>query len=278
MTPKTSAASSVLFALLRLTPALLSLVMVPLPADPEQAIVIIGRLLSLTAILLMWNLTESAFMLYVRKKVQEPSAARGYGVVAALCAVCVLALFAPFRIRGTQALFLLLLGVLSLRGMARAGWEQRRLRVAMLTTFGAHSLLGLTSLLCGLPEAPLQGSTLAVTAVTALAVGAALTAVELAAHHSLLAAAPTARIAGPLYRVTLIIGPLLISSLAMSGRLPGMYNSANAALFLAVPLLRRLSRSGGPVPTTITGTAAVYSLFVGVLAACRYAASMAAYS
>jgi len=278
MTPKTSAASSVLFALLRLTPALFSLVIVPLPADPEQAIVVIGRLLSLTAILLMWNLTESAFMLYVRKKVQDPSTARGFGIVAALCAICVLALFAPFRIRGTQALFLLLLGVLSLRGMARAGWEQSRLRVAMLTTFGAHALLALTSLLCGLPDAPLQGSTLAVTAVTALAVGAALTSVELAAHAQLLSAKPAARIAGPLYRMTLIIGPLLVSSLAMSGLLPGMYNSVNAALFLAVPLLRRLSRSGSAVPTSILGTAAVYALFVGILAACRYAASMAAHS
>lgn len=275
MTAKTSAAASVIFALLRLTPALFSLVLVPLPGDPEQAGIIIGRLLSLTAILLMWNLTESVFMLYVKKKLQEPSAARGYGIVAALCAVCVLALFAPFRIRGTQALFLLLLGVLSLRGMARAGWGQGRLRVAMFATFGAHSLLALTSLLCGLPATPLQGATMAVTVVAALAVGAALTAVELAAHHQLLAPRATARIAGPLFRITLVIGPLLVSSLAMSGLLPGMYNSVNAALFLAVPLLQRLSRSGTAVPANITGAAAVYALFVGILVACRYAATMA---
>ena len=259
-----------LLSILRLTPALTALLFVPLPSDPEAAAMIVGRLLALTAILLAWNITEACALLYVDKRADDPSSARGYGIVVVIFAIVLLALFQPFRLRATQALFLFLLSVLSLRGMSRAAWQQERYRVAMFTTLASHSLLTMLSLLCALPQLTLTSfPALSFLVGSSLAVGTALTSVELAAHNQQLGGTCTKRIAAPLFRVTLIGGPLMVGVLALTNEIPSLYAAANGAVIAALPILKSTARSGLPVPPSARGTAGVYLLFVAIMVACR---------
>ncbi len=255
--------SATAIGLVRLSPAVASLLIVTLPNDPAVASLLVSRLLALVAVIGAWNLTEGAFMVYLRKRENRTEESRGYLIVTLLCGACVLALFAVFRDRASQPLFLVLLSVLSLRGMSRTAWDQKRLRLAVATTFGAHTLLALLSLLCLLDLFRWQEVCVAV------AVGCAATAVELAQHREPLSRPEAAWLSAPLYRVSLVAGPLIVATLALMGQLRAQYVLEYAALGAAMMVVQDLRRRSLPLPRGVGGSCGVYGLFVAIMLACR---------
>jgi hypothetical protein len=147
--------------------------------------------------------------------------------------------------------------------MARVGWDQKRFRLAMLTTVGGHSLLALLSLLSALDAFHWQE------VAVAIAIGMSATAVDLAWHREDLLPPLTVRIAAPLYRLTLIFGPVVITTLVLLHQLPSLYMAVYGSLALALPLLRSLSKTGTPLPTGIQSSSGVYAVFVGIMVMCR---------
>ncbi len=254
---------TVVFGLTRITPALIALTVVRFPVDPAAATLFVQRILVLASLILAWNVAEGTFAVYLQKRDRSPSTSRGYLFATFLFGIVVLGLFGVFRSCSTQGLFLLLLAVLSLRGMGRVGWDQDRLRLSMACTLAAHTLLALLSLLCASEEVEWQKG------VFALGIGLSTCAVELAWHSSLLSAPATARIAAPLFRISLVGGPLAIASLAFTSQLPFCYTATYLALLPALRVLSSLRRSGQPLPGTIRGSAGVFGIFLGIMVACR---------
>ena len=254
---------STLYALIRLSPALAALLVIELPSDSSQATLIIGRLLILFIILVTWNMTEGTLMLWLKAKQAGKAQARGYAIVAAIFGVCVLLLFQFFRIRASQELFILLLAALSLRGMSRAGWEQGRPQVAIITTFVGHTLTALLSLLCCFSELSWPMATFA------LAIGAAVSAVEMTWNTVKLTGPGAVRWVPALFRVSLVLGPLLVATMALLGQLSPHYVLVYATLFLVIPILRGLAKRGAGIPHSLRGVAGVYLLFVAIMIGCR---------
>lgn len=258
---------SLSFSLVRIAPALVSLAVMHLPSDEVTAARYIEQILSLASTLLAWNLAEGTFAVYLRAKEELAPSARGYLFSTFIFGFLVLALLGVFRSCSTQGLFMLLLAVLSLRGMSRVSWDQSRLRVAMGTTVAAHSLLALLSFLCASDQILWQ------MAVFALGIGLATTSVELAWHSEALSASAPARIAAPLFRVSLIGGPLAVASLAFTGYLPFSFSLVYVAILPALKLLGALRRSGEPLPSKFRPTVAIYAAFVAIVVACHAYAS-----
>lgn len=254
---------TVTFALVRIAPALIALAVVRFPPDAALAMLFVQRILVLATLVLAWNVAEGTFAVYLRRRDSAPATARGYLLSTFIFGFLVLALFGVFRSCSTQGLFILLLAVLSLRGMSRVGWDQGRLRISMAATLAAHSLLALLSFLCASEDVQWQK------ALFALGIGLSTCAVELAWYARLLSAPGPSRIAAPLFRICLIGGPLAVASLAFTAQLPFCFTATYIALVPALRVLSNLRNSGKRLPDNIRGSAGVYALFMAIILGCR---------
>lgn len=233
--------------------------------DIQRSEAAVGRLLVLSVIVLVWSMAESAIILHYRGREQGGDARRGYGFVAILLGLVLLGLLNIFRARSSQGLFLITLGLLSIRGMSRAGWEQNRPRIAFAGALLGATLLALLSFLAVSPE--FVGEKL----VFSLAIGAAATSVEAAWFGEALQGPAETRWALPLYRIVLFAGPVIVATMALAGHLPMHYT----AVYLTIPLAARTLRSTAHLGSTNLAACyrpaiRVYLGFIAIIIVCRF--------
>jgi hypothetical protein len=266
---RNSTSGAVAFELLRFAPlgtVLLigALTQHELPREHQELIV--HRLVALSALFLTWSMAEGVVMLWYRAKVSGVPTSRGYAFVGFGLGFILLLLLSAYRARVDQVVFILTLGMLSLRGMARTSWEQGRCAVGFATSVVGLALLALVSLFTASPDWHWQKG------VTALAIGASVASVEVAWFATPSFVAQAARWLLPAFRVLVFSGPVLIATLALLGALPRQAVS----VYLAVPLLAWLIRqtskggtgNGADLTKLFRATAGVCAGFLAIIAVC----------
>jgi hypothetical protein len=256
---------SLLFLVLRLTPVVTPFLVLDLSGlTAEQYSSGINKLLRLLVVLIVWSMTESVSMLWIREKNAGSPRARGYGAVTLIGAIIVLAFLQVFRSQSSQNQFLLVLTALGARGMTRAGWEQGRAHISVVTAILAHSLVALISFQLVRESLPWQAF------VVSTSVGALLAAAETTWYRGpFTQAASKHRWVMALHRVTLIYAPLAIGSLSFMRTLPKGYG---VELVLIVPALRLLKRLSSETPAEgnrFIWVAGLYLAFMAIMLACR---------
>jgi hypothetical protein len=254
---------SLLYAVLRLTPAAASLLVLDLSSlAPEEFSLQVNRVLRLLVVLLVWSMTEGVSMLWIREKNLKSPNARGYGAVTLIGAFVVLAFLQVFRSQSSQNQFLLLLTALGLRGMTRAGWEQGRPHLAIITAILAHSLVAGLSFLLALGDIPWPAL------IVSTALGTLLGAVEATWNGSSFQSVTRPWIM-PLHRVTLIYGPVAIGMLSLVSALPRAYAVVIALLIPGLRLVRAIASEQTISAHRFLLVAGLYSAFMAIMAACR---------
>jgi hypothetical protein len=255
---------TLLFNLIRLSPLATSIMLgaFSAPTDLESSQAALGRLLVLSVIIIVWSMAESTVMLWHRAKQRQSESSRGYGFVTVLMGIALLALLNVFRARTSQSLFLLTLAMISVRGMSRAGWEQGRPRVAFGAAIAGATLLSVLSFFAVSPEFYWEKIAFAA------AMGCAVASVEATWFGDALQAPANARWALPLYRITLLAGPVIVATMALAGYLPKYYAAVYALVPLAIRLVKNTSRSGINLTSYYGPTAGVYLGFMGIITAC----------
>lgn len=254
-----------LFILLRFTPVVTALTVITGTSSlsPEGIYQITDLLIRLALALAAWSMSEGALMLWIRERNTGSQSALGYGVVSVFFASLVLLSLLIFRSASTQGMFLLLLGALSLRGAARAGWEQGRPLTAVCACLVAHSALAALSFLIVLDNhLPWEGF------VVSLGIGTLLGAVETTWYADALATA-RARWLLPLYRLSLSLAPVLIGTLAVAGRLPKIYVSVYLLFALIARPVASTTRDGRITTQLFGRVTVVYLACIVILVLCR---------
>jgi hypothetical protein len=253
---------SILYTLLRIAPTLTAFAIIDLSGlSVDEYVYRTKWVLSLLAVLALWGMTEGLCMVWVRKKNANTPDARGYGAVAIIAAIIVLTFLQVFRNQASQTQFLILLGALACRGMARGGWEQGRPQVALLASIGGHTLIALTSFLSLLGTLPWP------TFVVSSGVGALAGALE-ASWHSAAFGTIRERWVLPVHRMSIVYPPLALGTLAFFRILPPPYVGL---LLLTIPATRiaRSARGEDRIPDrryrAITG---MYLVFVAIMLTC----------
>lgn len=254
---------SVLFSLLRLSPIAVPATLIPvIPSDPLLADLAIKLLIIFLTLLISWNMTEGAMILWMKAKSEASASAKGLTIVTILCAAVMLAMLQYFRNYTSRGAFIVLLVALSLRGMSRSGWENGRPHVGFLGAFAGNSLLTLTSIMLATNSFDWQS------AVCAVAIGSSLAAVEAAWYADAFAAAPRFRWTLPLFRTSLVVGPIIIGTMGMANQLPQPYSLVLLVVFAGSRLVRKSENDTIP-RQTLRGAAGVYLLFLAAMAACK---------
>ena len=254
---------SLIYTLFRLSPAGTALVVLDFYLfTPEDYVLIVNRLLRLVTVLVFWNMTEGALMLWIRARKAASSQSRGYGVVAIGLVLITLFVMQAFRAQATQQLFLMLLATLALRGMSRAGWEQGRPHVSVATGTLSHCLLA--GLSFGLSLGELHPQLICV----AIAVGTLLGAVEMTWHADALAQIHN-RWVRPMYRVCLAGAPALIGTLALLGYLERSYLAVYILLPVAAPVIRRSATDDSISRVYLRRVMLMYLTFIVIMILCR---------
>jgi hypothetical protein len=208
-------------------------------------------------------MSEGAFMLWFRERASGSQVARGYGFVAIFFAILVALTLLIFRAQCSQTVFLILLGALSLRGIARAGWEQGRPLTAVVACIGAHTALAALSFMLVLNDhLPWEGG------VISLAVGTLLGAVEITWYADTLESIRS-RWLLPVYRIALGVAPILVGMLALLGRLPHLYLAVYLVFALIPKTLKQVALDGCISPQRFGSVATIYVVFIVILIACR---------
>jgi hypothetical protein len=256
---------STLFSLIRLSPVVAPATIVPVVYDdPAIADLILKRLLALLVTLVFWNMTEGSAILWMKAKNQGSDKVRSYLLVTMLCGVVTVAFLQYGRSLSTQGIFLLTLATLSIRGMSRTGWENDRPLAGFLGAIVGNSLLALTALFCITPTFYWQS------AIVAVAFGSSVAAVEASWNAQTLPKEVFARWAGPLFRATIALGPILIATMAMSNQIPLSYALTCLVLPPITQLLRRANADATIPSTTLTGAAGIYLLFLTIMTVCAW--------
>jgi hypothetical protein len=263
MIPSRGILTTFLFILLRLSPIAVGYLIVDLSAlsGVDQSHYL-DQTLRLAAVLVLWGLTEGLSMLWISKRNAASADARGYGAVTLIAAFLVLGMLQVFRTQASQNHFLLLLTALALRGMSRSGWEQGRPHISLLTSIGAHSLLAGLSLLLALNVLPWP------TFVIALSVGSLLGAVE-ASWYGPTFKRSTQRWIEPVHRLSLVMAPLAITTLALLHALPPLYALCFTLTPVAARTARRSSLSSLVTSSELYTIAGTYLVFVAIMTVCR---------
>ena len=252
-----------LFAFLRLSPLVAPAVIVSIiPDDPILASLFIQVSLIALVLVVAWNMVEGAMILYLKAKASQSAQTNGYLIVSILCGILTLILLQYFRSYVTQSVFLLMLASLSLRGMARSGWENGRPTVAFLAAIGGHSLLSLTTFLSALSALTWQS------AVCSLAVGLSLGAVEASWYGAAFAALQSSRVVVPLYRIAVCGGPIIIATMALAYQLSPIYVITYFTLVAARRVVMRATSPKTIPCETLKGAAGIYILFLTMMTAC----------
>lgn len=274
---KRSTLDITLYQLARLSPVMAFPLFGTYPpySDPEHLSLLVSRLVVLLAVLALWSMCESTFMLWYRSRVLQAQNSRGYACVAALLGLVTLGLLQIFRTRANQGLFLLLLAVLATRGMSRSGWEQGRTKIAFITSFVSGSLLGALSFLIfresgiGSEHVTLFGALPWQAGCIALALGSGAAAVETTWFSANSLNDATARWQLPGFRLFLFLGPIVVATLGLSGNLPLCYVTVYLCIPLAARLVRNVNDRGFIAAADFPPTVRAYGLFLGIILACR---------
>lgn len=254
---------SLLYSLIRTSPIAAPATLLPvIPSDPLLADLYIKQLLIFLILLITWNMTEGSMILWMRAKSEKSDSAKGLTIVTILCAIMALGMLQFFRNYTTRGIFIVLLVTLSLRGMSRSAWENGRPLVGFVGAIAGNSLLTLTAIMSVTNSFDWQS------AVCAIAIGTSIAAVEASWYTDTFTAVGRAKWPLPLYRVSLVLGPVIISTMGMANQLQQSYI---LTLLVALAANRLLQKSEtDTIPRgTLRGAGGVYLLFLAVMAACK---------
>jgi hypothetical protein len=182
----------------------------------ERSSLLVDRFLRAFIVLLVWTVAEGVLMLWVRERNAGSQKTRGYGAVACILGILVLIILQAFRTQATQPQFLVLLAVLATRGMSRSSWEQGRPNMASIISPISHTLLCVLSFLLALDIVSWQAL------VIGLGVGVLTGAVDITWYASSFRSAYP-RWLLPLYRLSVSLPAVAISSLSLIRQLPPSY-------------------------------------------------------
>ena len=260
-----SFSGSALFIAIRFLPLLASVSVGAIPTDdPEALTTSIHLLLMVTVITGVWYMIEGLGMVWLRAREANHPKSRGYGFVAIVGTVCLCALLPLFRAYSSQGLFLLLLVTLSLRGMARSGWERGRPQVALVCSFFGAGALALLSFFVVSPDLYWQRFVVAAT------YGCGVATCEASWFAEGLRMAPVPRWFGSAFRVALFLGPLLLGTLGLFHQLPRTSILLLMVLPLASKINERITQQNGLQPNHFPLIAGYLVLTLGCLAGSVY--------
>ncbi|MEY4667439.1 MAG: hypothetical protein RL518_138 [Pseudomonadota bacterium] len=255
---------SVLFSLIRLSPIIAPATILPIFSYDQTAIdLLVKRWLVLLAVLVFWNMTEGGAILWMKAKTHASPNARGFLLVTMLCGAATVAILQYGRTLSSQGSFLLVLAILSIRGMSRSGWEHNRPLAGFLGAIVGNSLITLVSLLCIAPSLDWQSIAVAV------AIGSSVGAVEASWYSTTFSREALTRWALPLFRSTLCLGPITIATMGMTNQIPLPYALTSLALPLATRHLRQANTLNEIPSSTLRGAAGIYLLFLAIMMGCK---------
>jgi len=256
---------SVIYSLIRLSPIIAPTSIVTVLADnPTINELLVKRWLILFAILILWNMTEGAAILWMKAKSQASERAKGYLIVTILCGALTVAILQYGRTLSSQGIFLLTLATLSVRGMSRTGWENGRPLAGFVGALLGNSLLTLSSLLAITSQVDWQS------AAVAIAIGSSIAAVEASWHADVFTRESLARWALPLYRITLCLGPIVVATMGMTNQIPLSYALTSIVLLIATRILN-IANTRNEIPSDmVRGAGGIYLLFVTVMVVCKH--------
>jgi hypothetical protein len=262
---------SVIFAVIRLSPLIAPAAIVPLPAnDPIATDLLFKRWLTLLAILVLWNMTEGAAILWMKAKSQASDRTKGYLIVTILCGAITVAVLQYGRTLTSQGIFLLTLAALSVRGMSRSGWENGRPLAGFLGAMLGNSLIALASLRSIVTLLSIAPSLDWQSIVVAGAIGSSVAAVEASWYARVFSKEELSRWALPLYRVTLCLGPIVIATMGMTNQIPLSYALTSVVVLVATRTLNAANTRAEIPSKLIRGAGGIYLLFVASMMVCKY--------
>lgn len=251
------------FSLIRLSPVVAPAVIVPaIPQDPLAAELFFKQVLSLLAVLITWNMTEGGAILWIKAKNEANDKTRSYLLVTMICAMISIGFLQYLRTLTSQGTFILTLGALSLRGMARSGWENRRPAAGYAGAIVGNLLITLVSFLFIAPALDWQS------AVCAFAVGFSISSVE-ASWHSESFSTESNRWALPLFRLSLCTGPVMIATMGMSNQLPQTYLLSVLVILAASRVLKKTKTTPAIPADFACGAAGIYIAFLTIMGIAR---------
>jgi hypothetical protein len=200
-------------------------------------------------------MSEGVLMLWVREKNIGSEKTRGYGVVACILGIITLVFLQAFRSQVSQPQFLLLLAALAMRGMSRGGWEQGRPQVSALTAPVSHILLALLSFYMLLEALPWQ------VILISISVGLLTGAVETTWNASRFNSSYPAWLL-PLYRVSISLPAVIVSSMSLIRQLPPFYIVTVAMLLLSTRFTWNRGNGGDISDSRFLHLAGIYAVFV----------------
>lgn len=204
---------------------------------------IIDGTIRLVIILLFWDLMTSLFFLWLRKRSSQDASANGYGIAVILLTFCTLFILQACRVQMNEQQFMFLLVALGFRGMSSGSWENQRGLIGMVTSWTSHSLLALLSFSLFYPTSmPWQVYPLSI------GVSAVLCSCESSRNGGSINSSHS-RWIPPLFRILVVLGPLIIATGALTGFLERAYLIFLVGVFCGAHLSRQ-STSEQPIPTT----------------------------
>jgi len=262
---------SVLFALIRLSPIVAPAAIIPLPLNaPTATDLLFKRWLTLLVILVLWNMTEGAAILWMKAKSQASDRTRGYLIVTILCGVTTVAVLQYGRSLTSQGVFLLTLAALSVRGMSRSGWENGRPLAGFFGAIVGNSLLNLVALVSLTSLLSLSAGIDWHTVAVALSIGSSVAAVEASWYANAFSKEALTRWALPLYRVTLCLGPIIIATMGMTNQIPLPYALTSVVVLVATRTLNSTNSRGAIPSKLVRGAGGIYVLFLASMLICKY--------
>lgn len=251
--------ATLLFLAIRLIPLFSSLGFIVLTdISFERTALLVDRFLRAFIVLLLWSAAEGVLMLWVREKNAGSEKTRGYGAVACILGILVLVMLQAFRTQASQAQFLILLAVLATRGMSRSAWEQGRPTIAAITAPISHSLLSVLSFMMALDTVSWQAVVLGV------AIGILTGAVDITWNAATFRS-EYPRWLLPLYRVSISLPAVAISSLSLIRQLPASYIITLSFLLLSTRFTWNAGKASEISSSRFMRLGALYLLFLALI-------------
>ena len=213
-------------------------------------------------VVVTWNMTEGAIILWMNAKREANDKTRSYLLVAIILGALSIGFLQYLRTLSSQGVFILTLTTLSIRGMSRTGWENQRPAAGLVGAIVGHTFLTLISFLFITQRLDWQSMT------CALAIGTSIGAIE-ASWNSISFNPSSAKWALPFFRLALCAGPVIIATMGMSNQIPRTYVLTVLVVVLATKTLKK-TRTTQKIPDTLTrGPAGIYLAFLGIMTLCK---------
>jgi hypothetical protein len=271
MTPPRKLPETALYSLIRLSPILAPVAIVPLFLDDPLLVQLRVQIALITICLIgVWNMTEGAMILLMEAREAKSAQARGYLISTFLLVIVLLGMLQYFRMYSSQPLFIVMLGILSLRGMSRSGWENSRPTVAFVAAIAGHSLLALCTF------SALESSISWQSALCSLAIGLSVAGVEASWNSTKITKDAASRFIIPLFRLTVSGGPIIIVTMALAHQLHPFYVATALLLIPARKIILKAKTPDSLPAQTLRGPAGIYLLFLTIMSVCIVAATTTA--